>query len=129
MAGRLTERQNRVCSKSNCFDVELAVTPGKIARGLMFREYLDSDKGMLFVFKEEGNYPFWMKNTLIPLDIIWINGDKEVVYISENATPCKEDFCPQINPSKDAKYVLEVNGVISKKIGLKIGDKIILDIK
>ena len=58
--------------------------------GLMFRENMDSDRGMLFIFEKEGEYPFWMKNTLIPLDIIWINKDKEVVFISENAQPCEE---------------------------------------
>jgi len=115
--------QNQVCFKDNCFTVELAITTQERTRGLAFREKLDLDKGMLFVFENEGEYSFWMKNTLIPLDIIWINEDKEVVYISENTQPCKEDFCPSINPRKNAKYVLEINGGISKEISLNIGDK------
>ena len=95
-----------------------------MSRGLMFREKMDADKGMLFIFEKEGEYPFWMKNTLIPLDIIWINEDKEVVFISENAQPCNEEYsCSSINPGNNAKYVLEINGGISEKIGLKIGDK------
>lgn len=90
----------------------------------MFRENLPQDEGMLFIFNEEGSYPFWMKNTLIPLDIIWIDENKEVVFISENSQPCKDDFCSNINPGRSAKYVLEVNGGIAKKIGLKTGDSI-----
>ncbi len=122
------KNQSQVCFKDSCFTVELAITTQEQTRGLMFREKLDSDKGMLFIFKDEGEYPFWMKNTLIPLDIIWINKNKEVVYISKNTQSCKEDFCPNINPEKNAKYVLEINGGISKEIGLNIGDKIEFEI-
>lgn len=119
------ERKKQVCFKDNCFNVELAKTAEERSRGLMFRESLDSDKGMLFIFDKEGEYPFWMKNTLIPLDIIWINAKEEVVFISDNTQPCKEEFpCLSINPGKNAKYVLEVNGGVAEKIGLKIGDKI-----
>ena len=124
-----TEKTTRACFEDNCFDVELALKPKEQRRGLMFREHLDLNKGMLFVFEEEGKHPFWMKNTLIPLDIIWINKNKEVVFISENTQPCKESSCFSIKPSENAKYVLEINGGISKKIGLIIGDKIDLDIE
>ncbi|MDD2697122.1 MAG: DUF192 domain-containing protein [Candidatus Pacebacteria bacterium] len=119
-----SEKYNLVCFGSNCFQVEIADNSLERSQGLMFRQKLDSDKGMLFIFENEGEYPFWMKNTLIPLDIIWINGDKEVVFISENAQPCMEEFsCPSINPGKNARYVLEINGGISEKIGLNIGNK------
>jgi len=119
-----TEKQNRACFKNYCFYIELALTPEERSNGLMFREGLDFKSGMLFVFEKEGKYPFWMKNTLIPLDIIWINENKEVIFISENAQPCKEYYCPIIEPTKNAKYVLEINGGISKRIGLVVGDKI-----
>jgi len=119
-----TEKQNRACFENYCFSIELAVTPKERNSGLMFRESLDFKNGMLFVFEKEGEYPFWMKNTLIPLDIIWINEEKEVVFISENTQPCKESSCPIIEPNRNAKYVLEINGGISKKIGLAVGDKI-----
>ncbi|MDD2665965.1 MAG: DUF192 domain-containing protein [Methanocellales archaeon] len=119
-------KQNQVCIKGTCFYVELATTPDERARGLMFREHLDPDKGMLFIFEEEGVHPFWMKNTLIPLDIIWISEDKEVVFISKNTQPCEADICPSINPDKKAKYVLEVNGGVSDKIGLRVGDKALI---
>jgi len=117
-------QQTQVCIKDNCFRVELAITPAEHARGLMFREHLDEDKGMLFIFENEGRHAFWMKNTLIPLDIIWIDENKEVVFISGNAQPCKEGFCPAITPSKDAKYVLELNANTTGSIGLSIGDNV-----
>ena len=78
---------------------------------------------MLFVFEKEGIYPFWMKNTLIPLDIIWLDRDGKVVFIKEDAQPCTNHICPKINPNKKAKYVLEVNSGIIKQIGLSVGDK------
>ena len=115
-----------VCFEDHCFNVELAKTVGEISHGLMFRKSLAVNAGMLFVFEKEGAYPFWMKNTFIPLDIIWINGEKEVVFVSENTQPCKDEyFCPSISHGKNARYVLEVNGGTAEKIGLKIGDQIV----
>ena len=115
---------NTVCFDRRCFLVELAEDKGEREKGLMFRDSLDPDKGMLFTFEEEGEYPFWMKNTLIPLDIIWINENKEVVFISENTQPCKEkNYCFSVNQNKKAKYVLEINAGLAKEIGLEIGDK------
>ena len=124
-----SSQQKQVCFKENCFTVELADSPYEHSRGLMFRKQLDLDKGMLFIFKDEKRHSFWMKNTLIPLDIIWINKDRKVVFISRNAQPCKKDACPLITPDKKAQYVLELNGGISDKIGLKVGDKIIFDLR
>ena len=122
-----TKKQNLACFENHCFSFELAVTPVERRNGLMSRENLDFDKAMLFVFEREEKHPFWMKNTLIPLDIIWINESKEVVFISENTQPCKEDFCPTIKPTEDAKYVLEINGGISNKIGVVAGNKITIE--
>jgi SagB-type dehydrogenase family enzyme len=118
--GRIT----KVCFDNHCFDVELALKTEEQKRGLAFREDLDLDKGMLFIFEKEEKHSFWMKNALIPLDIIWINKNKEVVFISQDAQPCEKDPCSSIIPNKEAKYVLEINAGISKNIGLKIGDKI-----
>ena len=123
-----SKRQGKVCFKNNCFGIELAITDEEQMQGLMFRKSLDKNKGMLFVFSGEGEYTFWMKNTLIPLDIIWINENKEVIFISENTQPCKEDPCPSVAPDKEAKYVLEINAGISKEIGLKIGDRLEINI-
>lgn len=113
-----------ICIKDKCFSVEVVKTTSEMEKGLMFRDHLDKDRGMLFVFDKEGYYPFWMKNTLIPLDIIWINQDQKVVSIKENAEPCRQVNCPTINPSGKTKYVLEVNGGIVHEINLKVGDKI-----
>ena len=112
-----------LCFGINCFDVELALSPEDREQGLMFRDCLGKDKGMLFVFMTEKEYSFWMKNTLIPLDIIWLNKNKEIVFISENNQPCKNNDCPIIKTNKKAKYILELNGGMINKIDLKIGDK------
>lgn len=122
-----TETQGQVCLKHYCFDVELAVTSEQRTHGLKFRRSMDFKKGMLFIFENQEKHGFWMKDTLIALDIIWINQNKEVVFISENAQPCRQNTCPIIKPSQNAKYVLEINGGISREIGLVVGDKISIE--
>jgi len=118
------KKKNEVCFKNQCFEVELAKTEEERAKGLMFRKELGENKGMLFVFEKEGIYPFWMKNTFLPLDIIWIGGDFRIVYISKNTPPCEKNLlCPSINPEKTAKYVLEINEGMAEKIGIVEGDK------
>lgn len=117
------EKQNQICFNNNCFFVELARTLEEQSQGLMFRESVEEGRGMLFIFEEERDYPFWMKNTLIPLDIIWLNKEKEIVFIKENARPCQQDPCPEIFPGQKAIYVLEIKGGVSKDINLKIGQK------
>lgn len=121
LIGEINRRESRVCFKDNCFKVELALTKEERDLGLMFRESLVSDRGMLFIFPEEGEYPFWMKDTLIPLDIIWLDKDGKVVSIAKNVEPCQTDLCLPIDPNKKAKYVLEINGGMADKIGLDIG--------
>jgi uncharacterized protein len=116
--------EKNVCFGDNCFIVELAKTEKKISQGLMFRESLASNRGMLFIFAQPGIYSFWMKNTKIPLDIIWLNDKKEVVFLANNVVPCYQEFCPSINPGERAKYVLEINAGLAEKIGLKMGDKL-----
>lgn len=120
------KKQNQVCFENTCFDVELAKSIEKRNNGLSFRESLDSKKGMLFIFNKQGKHSFWMKNTLIPLDIIWIDENKEIVFISENTQPCRQDSCHIIKPTENAKYVLEINAGLSEKIGLFVGDEIII---
>jgi len=121
------KNQGRACFGDNCFDIEVAKDPEEIENGLMFRKQLDQDRGMFFVFKEEQIYPFWMKNTLIPLDIIWINKENKIVFIKENAEPCTGSDCQTINPTATAKYVLEVNSGVSERLGLKVGDEVLLN--
>ncbi|MDD5044182.1 MAG: DUF192 domain-containing protein [Candidatus Omnitrophica bacterium] len=120
---KASENSN-VCFQNNCFYVETVKTEEARSRGLMFRNNLPIDNGMLFIFEEEGIYPFWMKNMSIPLDILWINTDKELVFISRNTPPCTKEPCPVINPGAKARYVLEINAGLSQKLGLKLGDKL-----
>ena len=117
------KKPTKICFENNCFDLELAQTKEQRKQGLMFREKLDSDKGMLFIYEKERIYPFWMKNTLIGLDIIWISKENQVVYISHNNQPCQDNDCFSINPNKKAKYVLEINAGKAAEINLKIGDQ------
>ena len=121
--------ENKVCFARHCFSVELAKTEAERDKGLMSRSQLDKGNGMFFIFDKEGVYPFWMKNTLIPLDIIWINSDNKVVFIGHDIQPCKTFICPTTNPLVKAKYVLEINGGIAKEIGLAIGDRADVSIK
>ena len=88
----------------------------------MNRTELDANKGMLFIFNNEGVYQFWMKNTLIPLDMIWMDGNNKIVFMAQNIQPCKTMICPNINPLVNANYVLEINSGVSQKIGIKVGD-------
>lgn len=113
-----------VCIKKKCFHVEIADTYEKQKTGLMGVKRLDSGKGMLFVFDAEGEYGFWMKNMSIPLDIIWVDGGKKVVYIARNLQPCTADSCFIHKSDASAKYVLEINGGEAEKAGIKIGDEV-----
>lgn len=117
------EKDVRVCFASDCFDVEVANTTDAREKGLMHRENLNQNRGMLFIFPEENIYSFWMKNTLITLDIIWLNSNQEIVFISSNNQPCQPDNCLSVNPGIKAKYVLEINAGLSEKIGLGIGQR------
>ena len=103
--------------------VEVVNNFEEMSKGLMFREFLDENSGMLFVFGNEDYHSFWMKNTLIPLDIIFISEKLEIVDIIY-AEPCNEDPCSSYRPVKPAKYVLEVNGNFTIENNIKIGNKI-----
>jgi uncharacterized membrane protein (UPF0127 family) len=92
--------------------VEIADTPQKRATGLMYRDHLKKDHGMLFVFGDAQAWTFWMKNTRISLDLIWMDGKKRVVHIERSVPICTrtDDSCPQYRPNDDALYVLEIAG-------------------
>lgn len=100
---------------------EVADTIIKQAKGLMFRKSLPEKEGMLFVFDREDYYGFWMMNTSIPIDIIWVNKDEEIVHIERNAQPCFIN-CTFYRPTQKAKYVVEVNANFTKKYDIKVGD-------
>jgi hypothetical protein len=98
--------------------VELARTHDEQAQGLMFREHLEADAGMLFPYPNEDIRRFWMRNTLIPLDMLFISSDNRVVGIVENAEPQTDTVRQVAEPSQ---YVLEVNGGFSAAHGITAG--------
>jgi uncharacterized membrane protein (UPF0127 family) len=101
--------------------LELATDDATRTQGMMFRDQLPEDRGMLFMFDKSGDYPFWMKNTIIPLDIVWIDEQKRIVHISANTPPCKADPCPSYPPGGLARYVLELGGGVAARHGLANG--------
>lgn len=113
---------DEVCIQTGpCFNVTLADTPEKRARGLMYRTFLAPQEGMLFVFDREDIYPFWMKDTLISLDMIWISKDQKIVDIATETLPMSTR---SIIPTAKARYVLEVTAGTTKRLGMKVGDKL-----
>ncbi len=107
------------------FNVEIADTFEKQILGLMYRESIPDNFGMLFVHDGEDTRSMWMKNTLIHLDLIFLDKDRQVVDMYINVPPCKNDPCPSYYSRKIAKYVLELRGNRSKELNLKIGDRIL----
>jgi uncharacterized membrane protein (UPF0127 family) len=101
--------------------VEIAETEAVRARGLMFRETLAPDRGMLFLFEERGLHSFWMKNTLISLDILWLDSRGMIVSIAQSVPPCSDEPCPHYSPDTEACAVLEVISGFVKQHGVKVG--------
>lgn len=106
-----------------CLQADIASSDEERATGLMRRDKLDPQKGMLFIFERQLRYSFWMKEMNFPLDIIWISQDKTVVDITRNAQPCAAT-CESLFPAEPAKYVLEVNAGFSAQHRIQIGDRI-----
>src|ERR671916_1102522 len=96
----------------------------EFARGLMFRNHLPWNAGMLFAFNEEEPQRFTMKNTLIPLDMIFADSSSKIIDIKENVPPCKQEECPTYPSREPAQYVLEVNAGFVQEKGVKIGDRL-----
>lgn len=109
----------------NVFHVEIADTHEKQATGLMNRNYLADDGGMLFVFSNDETRYFWMENTLIPLDMVFISSDLKVIDIHENATPLSRDIIQSALP---CKFVLEVNGGACRDQNIAVGDSVRLEL-
>ncbi|HEY9011817.1 MAG TPA: DUF192 domain-containing protein [Devosia sp.] len=108
-------------SGDHAFNVEVVDTPETRAKGLMFRQSLAPDAGMLFDFGREQQTAFWMQNTFIPLDMIFIAADGEVKTIHVNAVPHDTTSIPSGVP---VRFVLEIPGGRAKEIGLEPGDRI-----
>ena len=110
--------------KGKRFTVEVAESREKQALGLMFRESMPDDHGMVFIFPAEGMRSFWMKNTKIPLDIFYFDEDLKLVGVSENTPPCRSSRCPGYPSTGPAKYVLELNAGKAAELGVKPGDEL-----
>lgn len=122
---RASERPPRaVLGDGFVIRLELALTPEEISQGLMFRPALDPDRGMLFLFEAERLPSFWMKHMLIPLDLLFLDGQGAIVDIVENAQPCATEPCPQYVPSRAVSAVLEVSAGTVARHGLAVGDRI-----
>src|SRR5215831_13619588 len=106
------------------YRVEMARTPDEQAQGLMFRESLPERNGMFFPFQEPGVHKFWMKNTMIPLDIIWIDSDGKILFVSADTPPCRADPCANYGPESPAASVLEIAGGMAKKEKVEAGSVI-----
>lgn len=112
------------------YRVELARTPEEQAEGLMYRESLPEKTGMLFLFPDKGVHQFWMKNTMIPLDMIWMDEAGRVVFISANTPPCRADPCPSYGPQTPISMVLEIAGGMAAKEKVAVGSVLkFLDVK
>jgi uncharacterized protein len=105
-------------------DVEIAADNELRAQGLMYRDQLRPGAGMLFFFPEEEEHGFWMKNTLIPLDMIWIDSNRRIVHIKHDVPPCRVPLCPSYSPGVPSLYVLEVAAGVAKQQGLEVGDEL-----
>jgi uncharacterized membrane protein (UPF0127 family) len=113
--------------KQHSFEVEIASTFAQRKIGLMNRRSMPEKSGMLFIFEEKGYVNFWMKDTLIPLDIIFIDDNNRIRHIAHSVQPCRaqrDSDCAKYNSQAQVKYVLEINAGLTEKLGIKDGDKV-----
>lgn len=113
--------EDTLSQKIKTLDIEFAENDYERETGLMYRRSMEDRQGMLFIFPSEKPQSFYMKNTLIPLDIIYIDSDHKIVSFQKNAKPLDENSLPSSAP---AQYVLEINGGLSDQWKLAIGDSI-----
>ena len=119
----LAAQPKQVCFMEQCVAVEIADTNASRARGLQGVTSMPADHGMLFVFSSNEIFSFWMKDTMIPLDMLWIDEARKVVDIKAGLPPCVSDPCQVYTPSSMAIFVLEVNAKYAETHGLKVGDQ------
>ena len=119
-------RTDKICFENqNCIMAEVVSTPEDMAKGLMYRKSLYENRGMLFVFTDEGRHSFWMKNMNFPLDMIWISKNRTVAHIERDVPPCRSDPCPSYVPDKKALYVLEVNANFTIRNNISLGSVVL----
>jgi uncharacterized membrane protein (UPF0127 family) len=100
---------------------EVMVSDHDRALGLMFRPSLPADRGLLFVFRRSDFHGIWMKNCRFPIDIVWLDEEREIVHVAENVPPCKADPCPTYEPLRRATYVIELNAGQARRDELRVG--------
>jgi len=120
--------EGSVTINGEILEVEISDEPDEKSRGLMFRESLSRDTGMLFLFDKEGFYSFWMMNVNFNLDIIWINSNGNVVHIERDLPSCFMS-CPTYAPRESARYVLELNSGVANELGLLVGSFVGINIQ
>ena len=103
-------------------NVDLATTPSEQQQGLSGRDSMLPDHGMLFVFQQPGQWGFWMIEMKFPLDIIWFDANRHVIFIEQDLAPCTPNLCPVFTPTANALYVLEVNAGFVRTHAVKLGD-------
>jgi len=121
----ISEDYSKVTIGEKSFNTIVAEDQETRSVGLMNVESLSTDSGMIFVFPNEGKLSFWMKNTLIPLDIIFISKDKFIVDMKKAFQPCVEEPCESYTSRLPAKYALEINSGLSDEYGFQIGDQVL----
>lgn len=119
-------REGEVRFGKDVFVVEFARTPKERQKGLMGRESLGDREGLLFVFEDDAPRTFWMKNTLLPLDMIFLDREGVVVHLEENAQPCRKDPCQLYTSPVPARFVLEVKGGVARAVGIHVGDRAVI---
>ena len=122
------QSSNRACYKAQCYKLEIAMSEKQKSQGLQHRDHLDKDTGMLFFMRGVKTPKFWMKETLIPLDIIWLDEEGKIFYIEHAAVPCEKDPCPTYGPNASAAYVLEVNSGEASRLDMRLGERIDLQL-
>ena len=113
--------------KGKRFAVEVADDAAKRERGLMFRDSLAADSGMIFIHDQEEPLAYWMKNTRIPLDILYFDHTRKLVSAQQRVPPCSlGDQCPPFASTGPALYVLELNAGAAESLGVRAGDQLVL---
>lgn len=129
-SNKVNKKENQIASNyinsininDTSLKVEIVKTPEAQAKGLSGRASLKENEGMLFVFDGLDIYYFWMKDMNFPIDIIWFDENRKIIYIEKNATP--ESYPQSFGPDENAKYVLEIVAGFTEKYNIKVGDTI-----
>ena len=107
---------------------DLSITYEQIIKGLSIKDSLKENEGMLFVLNPSSRRGFWMKDMKFPIDVIWLNENKQIVHIKKSLEPCVSN-CPVYYPDRESKYVLETVAGFADKQNLRVGDKVFFELQ